>query len=145
MAMSERVVIDSLVVGLRPRRCLEIGTYRGGSALIIVAALDDVKQGSLACVDRAPVIAPEDWRAIAHRTTMYPGASLGVVTEMARGTGARFGFALIDGDHSMPDALGDIQAVLPVLQDAAHIVLHDAHNDKVAEAIVLAVGKPGMA
>jgi predicted O-methyltransferase YrrM len=137
------VVLYSLVVGLRPRRWLEIGTHRGGSALIIVAALDDVEQGTLACVDLAPVIAHEDWRTIAHRTTLYSGASLGVVTEMARGTGARFDFALIDGDHSTPGALGDIQAVLPVLQNTAHIVLHDAYNDKVAEAIVLAVGKPG--
>jgi predicted O-methyltransferase YrrM len=143
MAMSERVVLYSLLVGLRPRRCLEIGTHRGGSALIIAAALDDIEQGSLACVDLAPAIAPQDWRAVAHRTTLYPGASLGVLTEMARGTGARFDFAPIDGDHSTSGALGDIQAVLPVLQDTARIVLHDAHNDKVAEAILLAVGKPG--
>ena len=143
MAMSERVVLYSLVVGLRPQKCLEIGTHRGGSALIIVAALDDIGQGSLACVDLAPAIEADDWRAIAHRTVLHPGASLGVLAEMARGSGGRFDFALIDGDHSTPGALGDIQAVLPVLEDAAHIVLHDAHNDKVSEAIILAVGNPG--
>jgi hypothetical protein len=143
MAMSERVVLYSLVVGLRPRRCLEIGTHRGGSALIIVAALDDIGQGSLACVDLAPTIEAEDWRAIAHRAVLHPGASLGVLAEMARGTGGRFDFALIDGDHSTAGALGDIQGVLPVLEDTAHIVLHDAHNEKVSEAILVAIGNAG--
>jgi hypothetical protein len=62
---------------------------------------------------------------------------------MARRTGGRFDFALIDGDHSTSGALGDIQGVLPVLEDTAHIVLHDAHNEKVSESIILAFGNAG--
>jgi hypothetical protein len=140
MVMSERVVHYGLVFGLRPRRCLEIGTHRGGSALIIAAALDDLGDGTLSCVDLAPQIDPEDWRAMAHRATLFSApSSPGVFHEMAEKAGGRFDFALIDGDHSTAGALRDINGMLGVLEDSATIVLHDAHNDEVAQAIRLAV------
>ena len=140
MVMSERVVLYGLVFGLRPRRCLEIGTHRGGSALIIAAALDDLGEGTLSCVDLAPQIDPEDWRAMAHRATLFSApSSPGVFHEMAEKAGGRFDFALIDGDHSTAGALRDINGMLGVLEDSATIVLHDAHNDEVTQAIRLAV------
>jgi len=58
---------------------------------------------------------------------------------MAEKAGGRFNFALIDGDHSTAGALRDINGMLGVLEDSATIVLHDAHNDEVAQAIRLAV------
>jgi predicted O-methyltransferase YrrM len=138
--MSERVVLYGLVFGLRPRRCLEIGTHRGGSALIIAAALDDLGEGTLSCVDLAPQIDPEDWRAMAHRATLFSApSSPGVFHEMAEKAAGRFDFALIDGDHSTAGALRDINGMLGVLEDSATVVLHDAHNDEVAQAIRLAV------
>ena len=51
MTVSERVVLYSLIFGLRPQRILEIGTKLGGSALVIGAALDDIGAGQLVCVD----------------------------------------------------------------------------------------------
>jgi predicted O-methyltransferase YrrM len=140
MVMSERVVLYGLVFGLRPQRCLEIGTHRGGSALIIAAALDDLGEGTLSCVDLAPQIDPEDWRAMAHRATLFSApSSPGVFHEMAEKAAGRFDFALIDGDHSTAGALRDINGMLGVLEDSATIVLHDAHNDEVAQAVRLAV------
>ena len=38
MLPSERLALYAIVYGLRPKRSLEIGTFYGGSAMIIVAA-----------------------------------------------------------------------------------------------------------
>ena len=38
LRMPERVALYSLVFGLQPRNCLEIGTFRGGSSAIICGA-----------------------------------------------------------------------------------------------------------
>ena len=42
MQPAERLLLFSPVRALRPGRLLEIGTHKGGSAMIIVAALDDI-------------------------------------------------------------------------------------------------------
>ena len=58
MRMPERVALYSLIFGIQPRNCLEIGTFRGGSAAIICAAMDDLDFGQLACIDPMPQVEP---------------------------------------------------------------------------------------
>ena len=142
MTMSERVLLYGLIAGLRPRRCLEIGTFKGGSALIITAALDDLGEGRLACVDPEPKVLPEHWATIAHRATLFAAPSPAILPEAAREVGGKFDFALIDGDHSTEGVLRDIQGTLPLLEDHAYLLFHDAHNADTAEGIDLAVRNP---
>ena len=75
MRMPERVALYSLVFGLQPRKCLEIGTFRGGSSAIICGAMDDTGFGELACVDPTPRVDPELWSQISHRCRMFEGPS----------------------------------------------------------------------
>lgn len=142
MTMSERVLLYGLIAGLRPKRCVEIGTFQGGSALIITAALDDLGQGKLACVDPEPKIRPEHWRTIAHRATLFAAPSPAILPEAARAVGGKFDFALIDGDHTTEGVLRDIEGTLPLLEDRAYLLFHDAHNSDTAEGIDRAVRNP---
>ena len=135
MTMSERVLLYALIAGLRPQRCLEVGTFRGGSALIIAAALDDLGTGRLACVDPNAQIQPEHWRLIAHRASLFHAPSPEVLPQASQAAGGKFDFALIDGDHSTAGVIGDIEGVLPHLADDAYLLLHDAHNAEVREGI----------
>ncbi|MGI8624457.1 MAG: class I SAM-dependent methyltransferase, partial [Solirubrobacteraceae bacterium] len=57
----ERVVLHGLTVGLAPRQILEIGTFQGGSTLIMCAALDDLGEGRIVCVDPHPRLADDTW------------------------------------------------------------------------------------
>jgi len=141
MTWSERVVLYSAVFGLRPRRSLEIGTHRGGSAMIIVAALDDVGAGTLACVDPSPAATPEDWAKVAHRATMFAGGSPEVLPEAREAAGGPFDFALIDGDHLSDGVTRDIEGVLPLLAPHAVMLFHDAHNAGVRDGIDRALRK----
>jgi predicted O-methyltransferase YrrM/SAM-dependent methyltransferase len=135
MLAPERVVLYGLVFASRPQRVLEIGTFRGGSALVIVAALDDVGVGTLVCVDPQPNIAPEHWAQIAHRATLFAEPSPDVLPKALEVAGGRFDFALIDGDHEYPGVVRDIEGVLPYLAPEAHLLFHDAHYFEVREAI----------
>jgi predicted O-methyltransferase YrrM len=135
MLPSERLALYSLVYGLRPQRCLEIGTNQGGSAMIITAAMDDLGQGRLVCVDPAPVIAPENWSKIAHRATLLTGFSPGILEEAKKRADGLFNFILIDGDHSKEGVQRDIEGVLPYTAKNGYLLCHDAHYLPVAEGI----------
>ncbi len=135
MTLSERVILYSTVFGLRPRRCLEIGTNKGGSSLIICAALDDIGAGHLVCVDQNPLIAPEHWRQLVHHATLLKGASPNILGQALEAAGGKFDFALIDGDHELPGVIRDIEGVLPLLEDEAYMIFHDAHYYQVSQGI----------
>ena len=135
MLPPERAVLYSLVRGLSPGCCLEIGTFRGGAAVIICAALDDNDHGQLVCVDPAPRITGESWRRIMHRATLCTGSSPAALAEAARIAGEPFDFALIDGDHTTAGVLADIEGVLPLLADRAYLLFHDCHYHEVEAAV----------
>jgi predicted O-methyltransferase YrrM len=142
MTMAERIVLYALVIGLRPRRCLEIGTFKGGSALIIAAALDDSGDGILACVDPNAQIKPEHWKEIAHRAILFQKPSPEILPDASRAVGGKFDFALIDGDHSTEGVVRDISGVLPLLESPAYLLLHDAHNQEVISGIRTVLAHP---
>jgi predicted O-methyltransferase YrrM len=135
MLLPERLALFALVYGVKPRTVLEIGTFRGGSALIMVQAMDANGFGDLCCVDPQPRIPPAVWSAIVHRATLFEGASPGILGQVATAAPDGFDFALIDGDHSYEGALADAEATLPRMAKGGRIVFHDAHFDQVERAI----------
>ncbi len=124
---AERLVLLALVSGLRPRACLEIGTFRGGSADLICAALDAAGAGRLVCLDPRPQIAPETLERLAGRATLLRGDSPAAIPEAARLVGGSFDFVFVDGDHGRAGVAADLEGCLPFLADGAHVLLHDAH------------------
>lgn len=139
MTMPERLLLYALVAGLAPERTLEIGTFLGGSALIIAAALDDVDGGRVWCVDPEPRVDEADWRRIEHRATLIAEPSPAALATARELAGGPFEFALIDGDHSFEGVRRDIEGTLPVLADEAWILLHDCHFTPVRDAVDEAV------
>lgn len=142
MSYPERVIVYSLIAGLAPERILEIGTFKGGSTLIMCAALDDLDTNQespadrrIVCVDPNPRVAPEDWEAVSHRATMVAAPSPEALTEAASVAGRGFDFALIDGDHTYDGVVRDIEATIPTLADEAHVIFHDAHYYEVRDGI----------
>ena len=135
MTMSERTVLYGLVFGLRPKRTLEIGTHKGGSARIIHAALSDIGEGALVCVDPVPVISPQHWEEIKDRATLLAGPSPDLLPKARELAGGPFDFALIDGDHEAPGLIRDIEGTMEVLADSAYMIFHDAHYMGVADGI----------
>jgi len=136
MLPPERVLLYALVFGIRPDRCLEIGTLYGGSAAITVAALDDAGgDGRLVCVDPEPRIADDTWAGVSHRATLITGRSPEALSEARHAAGGPFDFAVIDGDHSTEGLVRDVEGVIDVLAPGAHMLLHDANFYEVSDGV----------
>jgi predicted O-methyltransferase YrrM len=135
MEVPERLLLFSLIFGIKPRRCLEIGTFQGGSAAIICSAMDDNGYGRLICVDPHPRVPEQLWEQISHRSTMVQGPSPEVLSEARKAVSYDFDFALIDGDHSHEGVIRDIEGTMAVLVSGAHMLFHDCHFHEVREAI----------
>ena len=114
-----------LVRSLGAKRCLEIGTFTGYSALAIAAALPN--EGRLICCDIS-----EEWTAIARkywsaahvsgRIDLRIAPALDTLKSLlARGSAGHFDFAFIDADKTSYDAY--YEACLKIVKPGGVIVL----------------------
>lgn len=144
LASRERVFLYGLVFSLGPRRVLEVGTYRGGSARIISAALDDLhQQGELLTIDPFPEQIDVDWSEIAHNAISVKGYFPRDFERSRRLRELRFDLAFVDGDHSYRGVLEDLRYLPRILEPDAYVLLHDAYNAEVGRAIEEAVRECG--
>jgi predicted O-methyltransferase YrrM len=144
MSGAERLMLYALSYGLRPLRYLEIGTFQGGSALIVAATMDVLgTNGRLVCVDPTPQVFPDVWKRIEHRTTLVTGHSPDILPRARETADGPFDLALIDADHSYRGVLRDARGVFPFLADGGHLVFHDSLNPEVGRAIDVFVEEHG--
>lgn len=133
MTRGERLLLFALIFALRPLRYLEIGTFQGGSALIVASAMDaSGSQGKIVCVDPRPQISPENWKRIEHRAILLQGYSPGILAQAAQVVGGTFDFVLIDGDHTAVGVSRDAYGVLPFLLRGGYLLFHDAYFSEIA-------------
>lgn len=136
MTRAERLLLYTLIFSLRPARYLEIGTFQGGSALVVATAMQaSNNDGKLVCIDPRPQIAPEHWKRLEPRTTLIQGYSPAILPHACEMAGGPFDFVLIDGDHTEQGVVRDTQGVLSCVKSGAHILCHDSFNDEVARGI----------
>ena len=136
MTRAERLLVYTLIFTLRPKRYLEIGTFQGGSALLVSSAMDALDwDGKLVCVDPTPKIDPENWDRIKHRTTMIEGYSPEILADARQASGQPFDFVLIDGDHSYNGVIRDAEGVLPHVAKGGYLLFHDSLNPEVGHGI----------
>jgi predicted O-methyltransferase YrrM len=136
MTRAERLTLFALAFGLRPRRYLEIGTLRGGSALVVAAAMAAAGHaGRLVLLDPEPQIAPEHWERLAGRATLLRARSPEALPQAQEAAGGPFDLALIDGDHTCAGVLRDAEGLLPYLADGAYVLFHDGFYSEIAQAL----------
>lgn len=137
MTGSERLLLYSLTVGLRPKVYLEIGTFKGGSALIVSSAMEasENQEGKLVLVDPNPQIAPEHWALLERRSILLLGSSPEILTKLPAELIGRVDLALIDGDHSYQGVLKDARAVLPLMRPGGYMLFHDGFFRDVRQAV----------
>jgi predicted O-methyltransferase YrrM len=142
MTRAERLLLYSLVFGLRPRCYLEIGTLKGGSTLIVSTAMDaSDNDGRMVCVEPNPQIDPEHWSRIGSRAALLQGFSPDILSDAYETAGSPFDFVFIDGDHTYAGVLRDANGVLPFVADGAYLLFHDSFFPDVARAIHIFVAQ----
>jgi hypothetical protein len=136
MSRAERLLLFSLIFCLRPSSYLEIGTFKGGSALIVSSAMDASGNGGrMVCIDPDPQIEPTDWEKIKHRVSLVKGFSPDIITKAIEFIEYHIDFALIDGDHRADSVLHDGCALLPFASKGTYFLFHDCFNPEVQEGI----------
>lgn len=140
LAIDERMFLYSIVRGTEPQRVLEIGTSRGGSALIIAQALQDNGVGQLAGIDPLPRIEPP-LEAFHGRFHLVTGTSPEAVPEASERVGGQFDLVFIDGIHIYTQAGRDLEGALPFMAPQGYVLFHDSFHFGVSEAIREAVEK----
>lgn len=134
---NERTLLYTLIRSLSPKRILEIGTYKGGSAAIMAYALDDQKVEDAKIVTMNPNPEQCDMgllKSVAHRVTLLPKASPAALGEARDMLGGRIDFCFIDGDHAQNPVYRDLCGIFPHLNYGATVLLHDGHYYQVREA-----------
>ena len=135
MMPCEKVLLYALVSSRKPKRVLEIGAGNGGSAQIIVAALDANCAGKLVSID--PGILPMliDWESISHRADLIIGYSPVMLGDARMIAGGYFDFVFIDGDHGYGGVVEDVRGLMPHISRGAYLLFHDAWYSGVKRAL----------
>jgi len=134
LTSTERFLLFTLVRSLSPAVVVEIGTFRGGSASIIAAALRSAQFGHAWCIDPNPKLAIA-WSDISDHATLIQESSPEAFTTIARLIPSPIEFAFIDGDHSHDAVVRDTLSLISHLADNAWLLYHDAASHTVADAI----------
>lgn len=140
----ERMFLYSLIRGSRPKRVLEIGAFKGGSAMIISRALRDNGAGRAMGIDPHP---QADFATLPLHGVyeLIIGTSPERIPEAAERLGGRFDLVIVDGLHTYSAVRADVFGVLPYLATEAFVLLHDAFHYGVRKGITECVDSvPGL-
>lgn len=144
MRPAERMFLYSLVRGLRPDRVLEIGAFKGGSAMIVARALHENGTGRAVGIDPFPQ-ADFAQLPLHGRYELIVGFSPDSVVQAITKLGGQLSLVLIDGMHTYSAVKADLFGVLPYLAPNSTVLLHDAFHYGVRKAIDACVQSvPGM-
>lgn len=144
------LMLHGIILNLRPRVVVEVGSFVGASTLWIAGALREVG-GQLHAFDDFGPVAAGPWRdagfegdrlelvrarvaraGLEDLVSFHPGDSATRLVGMREHLRALGGVdvAFIDGDHGIAGATRDFWAVEPVLNTGGYVLLHDTIPDQ---------------
>jgi len=139
----DRRAIYYLVMSLRPRRVLEIGTHIGTSAIYIGAALRRLQEGgTLTTIDIFDVNDPRQgaWQHVGlPKSPAECAKDLGLSAQIElrrdlsqdymKSTQERYDLIFLDGDHDAWAVYEELSLSLPILRKNGAVLLHDFYPD----------------
>jgi hypothetical protein len=123
--LADLLMLLKIAVCTDPKRLMEIGSYRGYTALFLAQHLSP--QAKIVAIDRHPD------HGEAYRATSLAGMIERRVGEtdramFAQDEPASYDLIFVDADHSYRSVRNDTELVLPLLSPAGFIVWHDYAN-----------------
>ena len=127
---NQREFLNGIIRSFRPKKILEVGVNLGGSSIIILNAIDDIKGSKLFSID----LNSEEYVGecvynyfpqFLHNWRLFKG---NIATEFIEKIGNNIDMALIDTAHFEPGEILDFLIVLPFLKEEAIVIFHDIAN-----------------
>lgn len=135
LARQEQLLLFSLVLALEPRRVLEIGFAAGGSARIMLAALNQIPQADqrLVSIDPTPETVPSWTSDPRFQLVRQPSPEgIGEAVALLRG---KIEFCFIDGNHHEENVYADSCGVADNISDEGYVLYHDGFYPSVGRGI----------
>ena len=124
---NQREFINGVVRKYKPKKILEVGVAWGGSSIIILNAIKDIKDAHLysIAIDGSETIGQCANKYFPHLSDKYTLFKGNIVPEYIETIGNNIDLALIDTTHVEPGEILEFLLVLPFLKEQAIIIFHD--------------------
>jgi len=133
MLLTEAQFINGIIRKYRLKNCLEIGVAHGGSSILILNAIKDIKNSVLVSIDLNKEVYDEPSKTTGYKVKEqfpYLAKNWKLFTgdqphKFLVHLKMKFDFALIDTAHISPAEIINFIEVLPFLNENAIIIIHD--------------------
>ena len=133
MSSSQYYLINGIIRKHKPKNCLEVGVASGGSSILILNAIKDIKGSKLISLDlntnlyfdktyltgyRVKKFFPK----LINKWQLFTGEQPHIFLEKLK---LKYDFVFLDTAHISPGEIINIIEILPFLNENAIIILHD--------------------
>ena len=133
LTLNDAYFINGLIRKFRPKKILEVGVARGGSSVIILNAIKDIKDSKLISLDlntklfidyskNTGYAVKEFFPELTNNWELYTGDQPHKFLEKLN---MKFDFLFLDTAHYTPGEIINLIEILPFLKEGAIVVLHD--------------------
>ena len=132
MSGNQPYFINGIIRKFKPRKCLEIGVSRGGSSILILNSIKDIKNSFLISLDINNNYYKNQSFEVGYKVKNFPELlhKWKLLTgkqphQFLEKLNIKFDFLFLDTSHSAPGEIINMIEALPFLEEKAIIVLHD--------------------
>ena len=130
LTTEEVYFINGVIRKFKPKKCLEIGVGKGGTSILILNAIKDIKGSFLISIDLNSKIPEDSSKKIGYRVSKYfPSLTQNwqlhtdvMPHKILDKINKKFNLAIIDTSHIMPGEILNIIEIMPFLEDNAILV-----------------------
>ena len=133
LTLNDAYFINGLIRKFRPKKILEVGVARGGSSIIILNAIKDIKDSKLISLDlntklfidytkNTGYAVKEFFPELTNNWELYTGDQ---PHKFLVKLNMKFDFLFLDTAHYTPGEIINLIEILPFLNEGAIVVLHD--------------------
>ena len=127
---NQREFLNGVVRKFKPKKILEIGVAEGGSSIIILNAIKDIKNSHLFSIDLSTnemigYCVKNLFNYLSNKWSLYTG---NIPAKFMKIIGKNVEMVFIDSGHFEPGEILDFLIILPFLKEEAIIIFHDIAN-----------------
>ena len=127
MAGNQPEFLNGVVRKFKPKKIVEIGVYKGGSTIIMLNAIKDIKNSHIYSIDLnnrdfIGSCIPKFFPKFLNNWTLFKG---NIAAKFMEQIGKGIDMVFIDSAHFEPGEILDFIIVLPFLNEEALVVIHD--------------------
>jgi len=127
---NQKEFLNGVIRKFRPKKVLEIGVAEGGSSIIILNAIKDIRDAHLFSIDLSKnnmigYCVKNIFQNLSNKWSLYTG---NIPVKFMKNIGNNIDMVFIDSAHFEPGEILDFLIALPFLKEEAVVIFHDIGN-----------------